>query len=254
MSTDIQNFYGSLASDYDAMTNFEQRVQKEQKIFQKWVERFSINTVLDAACGTGLHAIVLSQLGVNIIGADISVEMLDEARKNAKNAGEEIRWIQSPMQQLSQKISDKFDAVFCLGNSLPHLTDEKDLKAVVKGFSERLHPDGILVLQILNYNKILNEKNRIVNIKRNEKHEFIRFYDFLEDLIRFNILRIQWEGNNPVHHQLVSTELMPYLKDQLFRVLQNKGFRDIETFGNMTFDPFLENESSNLVMVAKKSR
>ena len=168
------------------MTRFSQRLESERKILQNWVNKYKISSVLDAACGTGLHAIVLSQLGVSVTGTDSSKEMLDGARKNSENAGIEIDWIEAPMEKLNEHIQSKFQTVLCLGNSLPHIIEKPVLQQVFRVFRSLLTSDGIVVLQLLNYQNILKEKNRIISINRYQATEFIRFIDFSGDLIQFN--------------------------------------------------------------------
>lgn len=46
--------------------------------------------VLDAAYGTGVHAIALVQVGFETVGADLSDEMISRARENAESAGLDI--------------------------------------------------------------------------------------------------------------------------------------------------------------------
>ena len=79
--------------------------------------------------------------------------------------------------------------------------------------------------------------------------EFIRFYDFLQDSIRFNILVIDWHGNNP-RHILTSTDLHPFTLTDLGPALTAAGFVHQELFGDMNFAHFEKNISANLVIVA----
>ncbi|RPJ50835.1 MAG: class I SAM-dependent methyltransferase, partial [Acidobacteria bacterium] len=72
-----EDFYKELASDYDSMTRFKQRLRGEEQMLRRWRERYGFNSALDAACGTGLHAVVLAQMGVKATAADPSAAMLD---------------------------------------------------------------------------------------------------------------------------------------------------------------------------------
>ena len=127
------------------------------------------------------------------------------------------------MLELDRHIHEKFDAVFCLGNSLPHLQDVVALNGTVAQFAGVLRQGGTVFLQILNYARILASKNRIVNINYRDNKEFIRFYDFMENKIQFNILVINKE-NDRVEHSLNSTLLVPYLRDDIVKALRNKTF------------------------------
>ena len=246
-------FYDALAEDYDKMTRFEQRLENEALMLKKWVEKYNIRSALDAACGTGLHAILLSRWGIETVGCDISPAMLEKARKNAKKFEANVKWIESDMQSLGEKFQDRVDAIFCLGNSLPHLLSENELHKTLKSFYSILIPEGILVIQILNYQKILKNRQRIVGIRWQGEKEFIRFYDFLEKTVRFNVLTIQWQGMNVQHH-LQSTELFPYQTKNLLPMMVKTRFNTIKYYGDMSFNKFDPDRSNNLVMVGHKSK
>lgn len=62
-------FYEEIAEDYDAMARFHERVPAETAMLKTWVERYQWRSAVDAACGTGLHAILLAQLGLQPIVA-----------------------------------------------------------------------------------------------------------------------------------------------------------------------------------------
>jgi glycine/sarcosine N-methyltransferase len=252
MKDTVTEFYQELAPHYDQMTRFQARFKSEEKILREWIKRYEFKSVLDVACGTGLHAIILSTLGIKVVGSDISPDMLKHARHNAAQAGVKVKWVSASMQEVSQKVSQKFDAIFCLGNSLPHLLTIGDLHKTVQGLSNLLNDSGILVLQMLNYDQLLKSKKRIVGINREKNREFIRFYDFLENLIRFNILTIDWKDNVPTT-QLTSTLLHPYTKGELNTILAYFGFTEIEYYGDLKFSEYRPIGSPNLLVVARKN-
>ncbi len=244
-------FYENIAGIYDDMTRFSDRIEKEKPVFQNLVKKHNIKTALDVACGTGLHTILLNELGVSATGIDNSREMLNSAKANARNRGFEPTFLNLAMQEIGGNVREQFDAVFCLGNSLPHLRDNADLNNAVGQFAGVLHKGGTVFLQILNYAKILATKNRIVNINYSNKYEFIRFYDFLEQKIRFNLLAIKKE-NDKVEHSLNSTMIVPFLHDDITRALKNNHFNNLHTYANFQWDPFRQHSSDNLVMTAVK--
>jgi glycine/sarcosine N-methyltransferase len=245
------DFYEQLSGCYDRMTRFEARLQAEEPILQLWLERHRIERALDAACGTGVHAILLALKGVRTAGADISMAMLDRAREHATRLGADVRWLQAPLQELSGHFSETFDAVFCLGNSIPHLLEDSDLERAVGSFTDLIRPGGLLLLQLLNYHRILQEQERIVAIQRSPDVEFIRFYDFLGERLRFNVLTIEGNAERP-HHQLHGTILRPYRSDELVPALKAGGFDRTEIFGDMRRSPFEPERSANLVIAALK--
>ena len=247
----MTDFYDGVSSFYDEMTRFDKRVEAERTMLQRWQKRYDFSSVVDVACGTGLHAILLAEMGVRTVGVDISSAMIEKAQRNSKRFNVNVTWQVGSMLNLVDYFQNSFDAVFCLGNSVPHLLTESQLTSAIQNFAKILNPNGLLVLQILNYASILQGKNRIVGIHQQKDHTFVRFYDFEKEFIRFNILAIKWQ-NGKNTHSLHSTQLYPYRKNELENVLTHNGFKKPELFGNMQFAPFDMDTSKNLVIAARK--
>jgi SAM-dependent methyltransferase len=66
--------------------------------------------VLDVACGTGVVAITAARLGARATGLDLTPELLETARQNAKTAAVEIDWHEGDVEQLPFE-AGTFDAV-----------------------------------------------------------------------------------------------------------------------------------------------
>jgi SAM-dependent methyltransferase len=56
--------------------------------------------VLDIACGTGVVAVTVARLGARVTGLDLTPELLERARENARIAGVEIEWHLGDVEQL----------------------------------------------------------------------------------------------------------------------------------------------------------
>jgi SAM-dependent methyltransferase len=249
MSAEATAFYAGVAEHYDAMTRFEQRLGTEETLVRGILDRYPGASALDAACGTGLHAILLAKLGLNVVGADISAEMLERARKHGVRQGVMVRWMEASLQRIADVAQEPFDLILCLGNSLPHLLTEPDLASALGGFRRLLSPPGKAIVQILNYERILGLQDRIVGIHRQGDVEYIRFYDFLGELVQFNLLTVRHSEGGLVHN-LHSTRLRPYRKRDLEPALKAAEFARIEWFGDLRFAPYDASSSPNLVAVA----
>jgi glycine/sarcosine N-methyltransferase len=244
-------FYDQLAPSYDVMTGFEARFEREKPAFQRIVTEYGIRSAIDAGSGSGFHALLLAQMGVHVTAADISAKMLDRVRDHAREMHLPIDLVQSSFQDLADSVHEKVDAVFCLGNSIPHLLNDEDVKGALTGFATVLKPGGVLVAQILNYGKILATRERIVGVQQRNDAMFIRFYDFIDPLVRFNILSLQQRGVvwKPA---LQSTLLRPLFREDLGQHLAAAGFEASDFFGTMSMDNYVLLESRDVVVVARK--
>ena len=251
--TSVEEFYDVLAEHYDRMVRFEDRLEQEKAVLAEWISGRAVQTGLDLGCGTGLHTIALARLGVRMTGVDPSPEMLARARQNARRHGQkEIHWVQASLEDFPQHLPQRFDLIVCLGNTLAHVPPAQ-LHTVFTHLFGALEDSGILLLQLLNYKPILQKKERILDVRRVQNDIFIRFYDFLSDRLRFNLLILQ-ETQSGLSHLLQSTELFPHFAEDLLRGLESAGFVSIQMFGNLQAAPFEPRTSRNLVIRAARSQ
>jgi sarcosine/dimethylglycine N-methyltransferase len=248
----VAAFYDDLADDYDRMTGFDKRFVHERPFFHMLVEKFGIRTALDAGSGTGFHSLLLAQLGVAVTAVDISAHMLRKLSAHADELGVHIQPVESSFQDLPSRVHDAFDAVFCLGNSLAHLHSSADLRDSLHSFASLLRPQGLLFLQLLNYDRILTQRERVQSVKEVGGTTFIRFYDYEKDSVGFNILKLE-KRNNAVETSISKIMLRPILKDDLLSVLAEAGFADAKVFGSISMDEFDVRSSKDTVVLATKA-
>jgi SAM-dependent methyltransferase len=247
----IARFYDGVSDYYDRMTGFAKRLEQEKPVIKRWLDRYHFTKVLDAGCGSGLYTILLNQLGVAATGIDISSKMIRLAAKNAKRLEVPATFLRSSFTDLHHTVNDVFDAIMILGNSLVHILKPKELLSLLSVMKERLKPNGCIIIQILNYDKIIREQKRIVAISGQKNNHYIRFYDFGQPLLHFNSLHIQWVNGNS-HHNLMTIEHYPYRKNELTGLLKSGGYHIPDLFGSMRFDVFDDRTSANCIIVAQK--
>jgi SAM-dependent methyltransferase len=248
----IAEFYDGLALDYDEMTGFEKRFIREKPFFRLLVGRFGINSALDAGCGTGFHSLLLSQLGVKVTAFDVSEEMLQITRRHASDMNIELRTLQASFFDIGSKLNERFDAVFCLGNSLVHLLSGREVEAALRNLHTVLRHDGVLFIQILNYARLLETEERIQSVKEAGGKVFVRFYDYEDERIRFNILTIA-KKESMLTHSLRSVELLPIPKEEILMTMRNVGFSDVKLFGSISLEEFEAQNSTDLIVIGKKT-
>jgi SAM-dependent methyltransferase len=254
--------YDTFSSDYDRFVNWPSRLALELPFLEKQIaplaRRARPPRVLDAACGTGMHAIALAQRGYILAGADLSSPMIDRARANAATAGVSIQWEALGFGALAAAFgSAGFDALLCLGNSLPHVLDTASLADALADFAACLRPGGLLLVQNRNFDAVLSSRQRWMEPQSHREGDrewiFQRFYDFDPDgLITFHVVTLQREGPNPWRQQIASTRLRPLRQADLTAGLMTAGFESIQFFGSLSGDAFQPQTSGNLVLVAQR--
>lgn len=247
-------FYDLLSSDFDLMVSWDKRLKNEAPFFLKLFEQNKVRKILDLACGTGHHLIFFAKSGYLVTGVDLSEKMLEIARKNAKGVSG-VKFLKAGFQDVYPKLKDKFDAVICLGNSLPHLLSKKDLKKTFQNIYRLLNSGGIFILQNRNYDKILKKKIRFMapNIAETQdgKVVFFRLLDFLKDKVIFNLVTFR-QKQGKWSFQTKSTYLRPILRKEIQNLLIGQGFKEPKFFGDYNFSPFRNPTSEDLIVFARK--
>lgn len=246
---DIAAFYDWLSPDYDRMTSFDQRFAREQQSIKHLVEVYGIHTALDAGTGTGFLALVLAQIGVTVTAVDLSPSMIEQLSRNARRLGIGVNALVGAFKDISGLVQTRQDAVFSLGNTLAHSASQQELIASLTAFHQVLRPGGILIVQLLNYVRILSTRDRVQNVREDGSTRFTRWYEYEGERVRFHITREQVGSDAPGETRTVV--LRPVTGEELMSVLPEAGFGDVSFYGGMTMDPYDPLVSKDCVVHAR---
>lgn len=261
-------FYNHLSEDYDRFVNWPARLAFELPFFQALFAEHGVREVLDVACGTGHHAIALAREGYTVTATDISPAMVAQAQANAHAAGVEVQFHNLGFGDLAEglsaaksgaRFSARFGAVLCLGNSLPHVLTEEALQATLRDFAAVLRPEGMVVIQNRNFDRVMRRRERFMSpeVHRQDDREwiFVRFYDFLsEDALQFNMVRLQRGEDGAWVPQVNQTHLRPWRYAEWEQQLQAAGLSVMGAYGSYNGEPFNAEESGDLILVARRDR
>ena len=87
----MKDLYEQFAYDYDEFSPIEEYLGDEKAFFNRIFTEHGVGNVLDCACGTGQHLLMLAQSGFNVWGSDYSKYMLELAQKNLQKRNYNIR-------------------------------------------------------------------------------------------------------------------------------------------------------------------
>ncbi len=248
-------FYDRLARVFDVMTDWQKRLALEMPFLQRTLDQKGARSILDTACGTGRHAIALAQKGYRTAGCDASPVMIEMARNNAVKAKADVRFEVADFNQLG-KFSETFDAVLCLGNSLPHLLSQEALINALRQMRGKIRAGGLLILHDLNYDMRMVKKPRFFSVNGNDRALVWRFADYGPEFITFHTALFERRGAEAEEElpswsvQVNSTLQRPLLERDLDEALARTGFENIQHFGGLDGSPFEREKSGDLVMVA----
>ena len=100
--------------------------------------------IVELGCGTGTITKGLANQGYNVLGVDLSEDMLSIAMNS--NYDEKIMYILQDMCELD--LGGEYDAFVSVGDSVNYITDKEDLIKVFKGVKEHLSENGVFVFDL----------------------------------------------------------------------------------------------------------
>lgn len=203
--------------------------------YRSYVES-SKGNVLEPMCGTGRFLLPLMKEGFNIHGFDASEHMLEALRLKAKGLNLEPNIWQGFVQDLDR--SDRYDLIFIPGGSFGIITDKTQVKESLQSFYNHMNDDGILLFEIESMNSVPENgvwKGNVV--RRNDKSKIMLSIlptQEEDDICSFFQKYELVEQNTIVKTEVEELRLRIYKKDDLLKVLQEIGFKDINII--KTFD------------------
>ncbi|HEX2259158.1 MAG TPA: class I SAM-dependent methyltransferase, partial [Actinomycetota bacterium] len=123
---------------YTSFKNYEMEAERVHAIIQEHVPGAS--TLLDVACGTGLHLEHLSS-HYEAEGVDLDPQMLDIARQRLPGVPLTV----GGMAEFDLQRS--FDAVTCLFSSIGYLLSAEMLNKGITNMTRHLRPGGVLIVE-----------------------------------------------------------------------------------------------------------
>jgi glycine/sarcosine N-methyltransferase len=242
----LMGFYEQISQYYDYIFP----TGDEQIRFIEEIAGRPPKTILDIACGTGGYSLELARHGYELTASDLDAEMVRQLRIKSETIGKPIKSIQANMLDLDSKIADKFDLVFCIGNSIVHLKNLEQIKSFICSARNLLNNDGSLILQIINFDRVLLKDIKSLPTITDESigMTFERNYSYNKQQ---NV--IYFSTKLTVDNKFYENEipLYPLLEEELLQAVTDAGFKNIKLFGDFARNTFDKYNSFMLVLWAR---
>ena len=194
--------------------------------------------IIDIGCGIGTLSFELIAYYKNVLGIDMDSEMIQKAISKKNNKSQSIQFKQLSMLKLDTVLAkNAIDGIICFGNTMVHLNSLDEIAVFLKQSKTVLKSNGKLLLQIVNYDKILTKNITQLPLIENDDIRFERNYSYRpsENKIDFKT-RLTVKATHKIIEN--SIELLPLLKNELMFLLKKAGFYNCNYYGNFNQEPY----------------
>lgn len=129
---------------YEELVNYAGDVRFLERVFRRTLPARP-RDLLDLGCGTGNHDLPLASRGFHVTGLDRSASQLAIARRKARDAGLDVRFVRGDMGSFDLKQS--FDAALCMFGAFGYLTTTRAILGCLHSVRRHLRPGGIFVFE-----------------------------------------------------------------------------------------------------------
>ncbi len=244
MYSNFAEFYDELMQDAD----YKKRTAYLLKLFKKYGKK--PNLLLDVACGTGGFSNEFAKQKIEVIGVDMSEEMLSIARERSAEMGLDVLYLCQKAEELD--LYGTVDGVVCCLDSLNHITDYKKLCKAFSKISLFLEPECLFIFDVnteYKHREILGD-NVFVSDNGNLYCVWANNYNEKNNIVDISLDFFEKRGDS---YMRLSEEFSEraYCGEELKSALEAAGLRIMDIFDDMTENP-LNEKSQRAIYVTKK--
>ena len=243
--------YKGFAAMYDElMANIPYEAWGEY-ITQILKKRFSVKEkplVLDLACGTGNMTLLLANKGYEMIGADLSADMLAVAQQKSYEAGHNILFLAQDMRRLD--LYGTIDAAVSVCDGLNYILQPQELATVFKRVRLFLNPGGVFIFDMnteYKFKELLGTRSYEVKTKGGAAYEMDNVYD---EASKINEYRVLFYTQGKSDHFTEFHKQRAYDTNDVVNMLLDAGFSKVSVTNAYTDEP-PKPESGRLTYVAE---
>jgi ubiquinone/menaquinone biosynthesis C-methylase UbiE len=197
--------------------------------------------ILDVPCGWGRHAVLFAEQGYDVIGADLSFELLRRAPARPRYVAADVR--QQPFPAAS------FDAVINVFTSLGLFLDDNEDVQALREARRLLKPGGRFLLESMHRDDVIAayaERDRWELPDGTEVRVRRRF----DPVHGISHERLRWRKGDKTGEKRHALRLRT--ATEIAALLQAAGFRDVDYYGDWQGKPFTHHDSSLIAVATKR--
>ena len=230
--------YSGFAGVYDLFMDdipYAQWADYIEKVLE--IYRVPKGLVLDLGCGTGSLSCLLDEKGYDMIGVDLSEEMLGIAKEKAIEENRDILYLNQDMREF--ELYGTVGAIVSVCDSLNYILEEEELLEVFRLVNNYLDPGGIFLFDLntrYKYEELMGE-NTIAENRESCSFIWENYYDKEKCINEYN-LTIYIEGEDGRYDRWEETHFERFYEtEKIVELLEKAGMEFLRVTDEFTDCP-----------------
>lgn len=198
--------------------------------------------ILDVPCGWGRHSVLFADQGYDVVGADLSFDLLRRGRPGPRYVAADVR--HQPFPDAS------FDVVINVFTSLGLFLDDAQDRAALREAHRLLKPGGRFLLESMHRDDVVSEyaERDRWTLPDGTEVRVRRRFDALRGISHE---RLQWRNGEETGRKQHALRLRT--ATEIAALLRDAGFANVEYFGGWDGRPFSHRDSSLIAVATGRS-
>jgi len=239
------NIFNDMDADWEAIVNARD-TSKEVSFIESVL--FKNGTILDLCCGTGRHSIALRKQGLNVIGIDLSKNLLTIAQLRMKRARVRFPLIRADMRFFPFR-DNLFSAIINMFTSFGYLPSESEDAVSLLEINRTLRSKGTFLLDLANRDHVVK------TFRERDWAEFEPFYLLEKRLLDLKASKLisQWTlvEKNTTRVKSIQHTVRLFTMSRVEQLLNEAGLTIKEVYGGYEKQEFTL-DTSRMIVLAEK--
>jgi SAM-dependent methyltransferase len=162
--------------------NFSEKMEEQKGFFQRHgISPTANGKAIDLGAGNGIQSVALAHLGFSVLSVDSNKQLLSELTAN--KASLSIQVLESDILEFVNQQTEPRSLIVCMGDTLTHLKDAKDVELLLKKIFHLLISGGKVVFSFRDLSNELKGSDRFLLVRADENRIMNCFLEYFSDFV-----------------------------------------------------------------------